>query len=489
MEDMTEIQDDKQENIRKQLEFISGSAMENLYAHANNIAKLSANGVRARRISRKGIRNALANPYANVDILQQASRLFRVTSGVYNRLINYQGNMLTNYHTIIPYNISNIESSEKMHSAFVDTAMFLQRYNVIRTASWIESKVIEQGELFTYKIEDDSGIVHMEIPSNMCKVTDVVNDVSRYAISLNSISDTSIDAYPLEIQKAYKSYKSGKLKASKLIDNEYYQVSDKGTAFCLNKFLPKNVPFYTSVFDDLMELEDMKDLKSSTAVINNLKIIHQLLPTDSKTGDVLMDFDVAQAYHRDTASKVPKGTTVVTNPMKMDTVTLTDGDAKLGNTVREAVDSIFDGAGVSVELFNSAKSTIAAVTNGLVTDSLVPLEIQRQIAAWLNYELATFNKNNGIWQIRFIDGMTHYNKEAYVKLARESMSFGSDKLTFFACNGLTPLEAINTLRMEDMLGFNDMMTPVQSSHTISSGRPSNEESGADSQSTDALTEG
>ena len=487
---MEDIQDEKQDSIKKQLEFISGSAIDNLYSHMNNISKITSNSTRTRKTSRKTIRRALSNPYltSNVETLQQASKLFKVNSGVYGRFINYQSNILTNYHTIFPVNISKVKTKEKMEKAYLDTAMFLQKYSVFRTCPWIYSRTIEQGELYMYKIEDSNGIIHMEIPANLCKITGVINDVNRFAINLNKIDSDSIDGYPLEIQNAYKDVKSGKIKRDMLIDNEYFEVSNKGTAFSFNKYTSKGVPFYSSIFDDLMELEDMKDLKSSTAVINNLKIIHQLLPTDAN-GDVLMDFDVAKAYHRDTASKVPQGTTVVTNPMKMATVTLSDGNTKITNNVRDALDSIYDGAGISVELFNSAKSSNEAVASGTVTDSFIALELQRQIAAWLNYELATYNKKSGIWQIRFIEGMTHFNKESYVKLARESMSFGGDKLTFFACCGMTPLEAINTLKMEELLGINDSMNPVQSSHTASSGRPTKSDSGNEGgQSTQPLTE-
>lgn len=481
--------EDEKMNVSKQLEFIKGTALNQMYSHMNNISKLSEQGIRTRRIDRNTIRKAMADPYKNVTLLQQASELFKVTSGIYARVINYQSNILTNYHTISPYNINKIKTPEKLQKAYMETAMFLQKYNIIRTAPWIYNRTISQGELYLYKIEDNNGLITMEIPSNLCKITSVSNDVSRYAVSLTKLTKSSVKAMPLEIQKAYESLQNKVIKKSDLIDNEYFEIGDNGIAFSLNRYKPKSVPFYASIFDDLMELEDMKDLKSSTAVIDNLKIIHQQLPTDKSSGDVLMDFDVAQAYHRDTASKVPTGTTVVTNPMPMNTVTLADGNSKVVNNVRDSIDNIYDGAGVSVEIFNANRASNEAIACGIMTDSLVALEIQRMIAAWINYELLTKNKKNGIWQIKFIEGMTHYNKDSYIKLAREDMSFAADKSMFFACRGLTPLEVINTLKMEQMLGIDDLMTPVQSSHTSSSGRPSKEDAGNDSgQSTKPLEE-
>ncbi|WP_235698184.1 hypothetical protein [Clostridioides difficile] len=36
----------------------------------------------------------------------------------------------------------------------------------------------------------------------------------------------------------------------------------------------KGIPFFSFIFDDLMELEDMKDLKGSNAIIESIKLIH-----------------------------------------------------------------------------------------------------------------------------------------------------------------------------------------------------------------------
>lgn len=472
------MKENEQDNY-KQLEFINGMAFKNIYAHAQNITELSIQGNRSRRFSRDQIRKAMSSPYSNIETLQAASSTFKVASGIYARLLNYQSCMLTNYYTMFPYDISKIKTDKKFKKAHLETAMFLQKYNIIRNSPWIYSRVLEQGELFAYEIEDNLGIILMEIPSRLCKVTGVVNDVNRFSISLKKLNASIVKGLPKEIQDAYVLFKSGNMNKDNLIDGEWFEVGDNGVAFNLNKYQPKCVPFYSSLFDDLMELEDMKDLRSSTAIIENLKIIHQQLPTDKSTGDVQMDFEVAQAYHNDTAGKVPKGTTVVTNPMPLKAVTLTDGSSKAISNVKDSINSIYDHAGVSIEMFNADRASNEAIANGVITDSLVALEIQKSIAAWINYKLLTKNKKNGIWQMRFIEGMTHYNKDTYVTRARESMSFSGDKSTFFACCGLTPLEAMNTLTMEKMIGLDELMTPVSSSHTSSSsgGRPSKTEDG------------
>ena len=53
--------------------------------------------------------------------------------------------------------------------------------------------------------------------------------------------------------------------------------------------------------------------------------------------------------------------------------------------------------------------------------------------------------------------------------------YGSKK-KYMALQGYTPLEALNLLLNEEMLELNDLMLPMQTSHTLSNeekGRPSN----------------
>ena len=466
--------------VKNQIEAINEMVVgdKNIYTSLNGITFLNKDMQRPRTISRENVRRALANPYENVSTLQQVSSILRASNGIYAKMLIYNSTMLTNNHMITPTGVGSATTKEKMLKTYEDVSNFVNKYSIKKTACWIYDRVLEQGELYIYKIEGKNQHIIQEFPAQLCKVTAIEDNVKRFAINLNGISSESIIYMPLEIQNAYNLFKSNRLPKDKLIDSSYYQVSDKGTAFSLEKQRSKGVPFYCSVFDDLMELEDMKDLKSENVVIESTKLIHQRLPIDAETGKVLMDMNVAKTYHNATKANMPKGTAITTNPLELKTLSLSDSSTKLDNDIYQSMENAFDTAGINSEIFNGKKNSNMAITSGLVVDSLLPKRLQMLVEDWMNFELSKFKKNGIIWKFKFIDS-THFDREERSTKARENMAFGGSRFEFLACQGYDPLEGINLLKAEQLLGLDDIMIPQATSHTLSKGENGRPETTSD----------
>lgn len=473
----------EEKNLDKHLDAINDMLEKRNFSLLNNIPTLSTQIYRPRQISRDQIRKAVLNPYLSVDTLQQASMLLKSTNGIYKKVLNYQSTILENDYMIYPVNIERIKTPEKMEKAYQEMALYLEKFDIKNTACWIYERIFEQGELYLYKIEDSSGIVFQEIPNIFCKITSIENNVQKYGVNLSKFTDKTILTMPLEIQKAFVSYKNGSNKAS-LIDDTYYEIPKNGVAFCLDKQATKGIPFYATAFDDLMELEDMKDLKSENAVIESIKLIHQKLPIDKDTGEVLMDYDVATAYHNATKRNLPRQTSITTNPLDVQAVTLSDGSNKINQNVVQSLNNIYDTMGVNNELFNGNKSTNEAIAVGIVADGLLTKRAQMLVQNWINYELSFVKKGGSLWKIKFID-TTCFNKEEKIKIAREDMAYGGLRTEFFATKGYTPLESKNMLQMESLLNFDVLMVPQQTSHTSTgsnnpdNGRPKKDKDNAE----------
>ena len=420
------------EYIDKQLRSIDKMLEKRNYSLMNGIINISTDIYRSKRITRDNIRRALANPYTsnNIDTLQQASMLLKATNGIYKR-------------------------------------------------------VLEQGELYIFKIEDSNGIILQEIPNTYCKITSVENDVAKYAIDLGKLTDKNVLSFPIDIQNIYKKYKNGSIKEQDLIDRTYFELSDNAVAFSLDRFSPKGIPYYCSIFDDLMELEDMKDLKSQNAVIESIKLIHQKFPVDKDTGVSLIDFDVITQYHNATKSTLPSGTAVTTNPLDLQALSLSDSNSKISSYVAQARDIIYDGAGINSELFNGNKSSTEAIAMGIIADNLVSKPLNLMITNWINLEFKKKKIGGFTWGIKFLD-TTEFNKEKKVTNAKEAMAFGGSRLEFLASSGYTPSQGLSVLKLESMLGLDEIMIPQASSHTQSGndiGRTSKEDGGAGNEDT------
>ena len=469
------------EYVDKQLDSINKMLEHRNYSLINGIISVSSDIYRSRRVSRNNLRKALIDPYNpnNVELLQQASRLLRSTNGIYERVLNYHAYMYTHDFMIYPIEFDKIKTPSKMQKAYAEAAQYAEKLNLKYNIPWMKERVLEQGELFTYEIEDSSGIILQEIPNTFCKITSVENDVSKYSINLKKLNNKNILSFPKDIQNIYNKYKAGTIKESDLIDKSYYELGEKAVAFNLNRFAPKGVPYYCTIFDDLMELEDMKDLKSQNAVIESIKLIHQKFPIDKEDGHSLIDFDVITQYHNATKATLPPGTAVTTNPLDLQALHLSDSNSKISSNVSQARDTVYDSAGVNSEIFNGNKSTTEAIAMGIIADSLVAKPLNLMATNWVNYRLKRKKIGGFTWAIKLLD-VTEFNKEKKISAAKEGMAFGGSRLEYLATSGYTPLQGLSVLKMESMLGLDELLVPQASSHTQSSsdkGRPSKAEGG------------
>ena len=475
-----------EEYVDKQLRSINKMLEHRNYSLMNGIINISGDIYRSRRINRNNLRKALADPYSsnNVDTLQQASMLLKATNGIYKRVLNYNAYMYTNDYMIYPIEFDKIKNPTKIQKAYAEVAQYVEKYNLKYNASWIKDRVLEQGELYIYEIEDSNGIILQEIPNTFCKMTSIENNVSKYAINLKKLSDSNILSFPKEIQNIYKKYNNGSIKEKDLIDRSFYELKENAFAFSLDRFSPKGIPYYCTIFDDLMELEDMKDLKSQNAVIESIKLIHQKFPVDKDTGVSLIDFDVITQYHKATKATLPQGTAVTTNPLDLQALYLSDSNSKISSNVSQARDTIYDSAGVNSELFNGNKSTTEAVAMGIIADNLVAKPLNLIITNWINYKLKKKKFGGITWAIKFLD-TTEFNRDKKVGLAKDAMAFGGSRLEFLAASGYTPLQGLSVLKLESMLGLDELMIPQASSHTQSGevGRTSKEDGGTGNEDT------
>ena len=474
---------EKIEITKKERDMLYASAMRGMYASNNasngieNVDKVYKTISRPRNQSKSSIRSALKDPTteSNIKILQDAMSSYRMSNGLLKQFINYQSNILTNDHFLVPTDMTKFKSKEDMWKKETDVARYLETFNIKKNFKWMFEELITFGELYIYLVEYKDSAVIIKIPQNLCVIIGKdANMQNRFAIDLGKITDKSISYFPKEIQDAWTKKKNGTLNPELLVDNKYYKVGDGGTAFTLDEWGTKGTPYFAHILDSLMTLEDAEDLDTSNAVADNFKLIQQKVPMDDD-GNILIDLDAVEVYHQSVKRAVPNGVGVVTSPMKIDGVTL--GDSKLKNLdyVTKLKKNIYDVAGFNDDLFNGSKSSNEAIAMGSVVDTLLPLKIQSMFSNWIN---SIFKKNSKTknWKVVFCNS-TEYNQLNMVKNERENLAVYGSKKKYLALQGYTPLEALNILLNEEMLGIEEKMLPMQTSHTLSGddekGRPSN----------------
>ncbi len=99
---------------------------------------------------------------------------------------------------------------------------------------------------------------------------------------------------------------------------------------------------------------------------------------------IFLDYDAVGIYHQSVKNAVPSGIGVVTSPMEIKGVPLTDSRVKNLDYATKVKKSIYDATGFNDDLFNGSKSSNEAIAMGAVVDTLLPLKIQSMFASWIN---------------------------------------------------------------------------------------------------------
>lgn len=458
--------------IDNQVDLINNLLNERNYARLSKMSSINGEITRPRRVDRKAVRDALTDPIKRVDTLQEASSMLRHSNGIYSNLLNYNSNILTNDYILIPKSIEKLQTKKKADKEFSVASAYAKKFNIKSICPIMYDKCIEQGEYYFYELDHGDKFVIQEMPNWLCKIVGKTDEVLRYGINLQKLSDKTVLSMPREIQLAYSKFKNNQKYRDKLIDKCYYTI-ENGFAFCLDSSSPKGIPYYANVLDDLMELEDMKDLKSESDIIESVRLIHQKIPFDKDTKRPLISVKEASAYHYSTKENLPKGTSITTNPLDLQALTLANTGGKINNKVSDATNIAFDTAGINQELFNGKKNSNEAIALGSIIDTLLPRKLQKMVQDWLNYKLRN-NKATSNWELKFI-GTTVINQDDKIRTARENATVGMPTFELMAASGYEPYECTNLRQLENILGISEIMIPQQTSHTMSgkdNGRPS-----------------
>ena len=283
---------------------------------------------------------------------------------------------------------------------------------------------------------------------------------------------------PEEIQSLVEKFKDGSLKKEELIESKWLELEKNAVAFnIINPFLSKGYPPFAYLFDALVHVDEIKEAHYTSAKLENLKIIHQKVPINEE-GDFLIDINLIKEYHNQTKKHLPEGIAVTTNPLQMESIVLNKSNTQGINYRHDLIQSIFDDAGVNDELFNGKKSSNEAIALGAKADDMLLLSVLSMFENYLNYEIMN-NKKSSPWRIKILNS-TQFNRDNMLKNSRENLAYGGSRLEFLSLNHYTPLQAVNLLEAESIIGIDQLLVPQQTSHTMGSGEVANDKGGATS---------
>lgn len=362
----------------------------------NSVATTGQYTIRPRSIQRPALRRLMKNPYLNWETLQGISSLAIATNGNYARLVRYFGTMAQYDHILYPSDTcsNKTQKKESLQKSYLEACKTLEKMNLKYNCRWWGKRLIEQGELFLYKLEDKKGIIYQEIPTYLCRANRVENGVIRYEMDFARIDSNLLSILPMKIKSQYIKWSENPKEGN----SNWQSIDDNGVCFNMwGDTLPHGIPFLTFLFDKILAVEDFEDMNEDLTKAENLKLIHQTIPTNSD-GELLMEETLARQYHESTKKNLPKGVTIATNPLKMEAVNLqTSGNENARGLayVQNALKSVYDTVGVNINLFNGETTNNIILEAGIIADAQIVTDMILMFQNYINLDLKK-NKIKGI---------------------------------------------------------------------------------------------
>lgn len=427
----------------------------------------------SRKYSKEQVRKFLENPQYYERQIREVSLYLASTSSHYLRIIHYLSTMLTLDHMLIP-NGNGFESEDEILEYLNKAQLYINKFNVKQELLKIIPTVLIEDVFFGYESKNDTKSTIIKLPNNYCKIVGIENGIFIFTFDFHYFDNNEhlLRDFPPEFRRLHRRYKRSGISE--------YELNPNLGAICF-KFrddLTYNLPFFAPLFEELIELEEKKDIANEKELLNQYKLLVQKIPLkkDAKSEkDMLFDPLSVQIFHENLSGCVPNNVSVVTTPMEIEEVNLTGKTNLDDSNLADAQDNLFSSAGFG-NIFSSKNKNEISFKFANVSDQSVMFKLLRQFEHFLNVRIMNeLNSSKKIITIMFPD-ITHFNRkdkvEEYLKLAQ----FGYSKSLVAIASGLSQSQFLGLNKLENYLELTNKLIPLSSTHTQSgeNGRPEKE---------------
>ncbi|MCY9594001.1 hypothetical protein PC41400_14505 [Paenibacillus chitinolyticus] len=330
------------------------------------------------------------------------------------------------------------------------------------------------GVFYGYERQLDDVITLQQLPPQFCRSKYKIN--GSYAIEFNlRFFDTYKDIqlklklfemFPEDFLQLYLDYKDGK-------STEWVQLNPS-YARC-HKFQDDARPMLADIFPELINLKEYKELDKSKTKMDLYKLIVQKLPVDDD-GEPTILLEEAKALHSNAKKMISQeGIDVLTTPLEVQGVNLQERGSTINDNINRANNMVFDEAGASRIIFNGGSDGGSiGLSYSINVDENTMFPLLDQFKRWYDNKFKSLVNTKNYWFENLFPEVTRFNwKEKYDQY-KDAATLGYSKLLPIVTMGIKQTTFLNLLQYEnDLLGLNDLMSPLRSTHTQSGeqGRP------------------
>lgn len=445
--------------------------VEEVYKDEASWARLAEHRTVSRRLRTITTKDALRD---NLDFslddskeIAEASRTLHALDSNYAKIISYFADMFYTRYTVTPEIELGVEmSSEEYTEIYNEMMAAVDGLNLENLMPDVLRELFITGAVYLHS-EENQGSETTTIrilPSEYCRTIFSTN-FGTNGIQFNfkyfdnfqdeELLKETLALFPKEFTSLYDEYlKSGE---------EWLSLDPRITTSILaNEY---SIPPFINALIGILEYEDTRDVELKKAHRELKKILIHRIPIE----DGMPIFEV------DEVASIQKAIARVTrNHDGLETITAF-GETQLhdlqkeGNIENKRIDqahkSIFNSAGLNAAYFADNVEFALAVNRSI--DKGTVWSFIQKFNAYLNLAINQLYDFKNAQAIIKILPVTIHEEKATVELYRENASYGIGKLDAIVAAGTRQKDLMSGLRLEEELGLNELLTPLQSAHTQS----------------------
>jgi len=384
----------------------------------------------------------------------------------FRRIISYFVGLTDWAYVVSPHNIDPTKANATtVHRNYRKVLSTLSAFDIKTQFPKILTVCLREDVFYGTLILGGDKIMIKQLPSDFCKITEVVNGVANVTFDFHyfDMYKSYLRFYPEEFSDKYAAYKSDQL-------HFRYQTLDTPNSFaikCTNDILNYALPPFAGVLPELYRLEDYKVLKlSKLALENYAMVVMKLLMNDQ--GEWLIDLPKAEDFWRNLDSILPEEIGSILTPMPVEKISFEKSNTGDTDTIANAEKNLFTSAGVSSLLFSNENASANALLLSIKNDQMITYGIVKSIGDMLNRYIQSQNYGK-YFQVTFLDCST-YNRKELGDQYMKGLQYGLPLISAYAATqGLAQDDLDNMAYLENkVLKLGEIFKPLQSAATMSS---------------------
>lgn len=422
-------------------------------------------GDRARKYTKEQIRMFLDNPETSERQLRKLAIYLMGSSSQYMRLIMYKAGMLTLDNIVVPVNMEEKDiTNTSFKTGYMKASDLIEKYSIKHEFRKIITIIMNEDVFYGVEVESEDSILIQRLPSDYCRIDGAIDGIFTFKMDMsffNGKREELLENLPPLFRRLYKSYReTGK---------QWYSIDPKiGVCFKFREDIPYCLPPFAGTFEEILNLEELKDLAMDKKKVENFKLLFQKIPfkKDPKSEkDFMISLDSVKLFHANIKATLPSQIGLISSPMDITDFSFERNKNTDRNNVLEAQEEIYSGIGVSSGMFNSGAKSSIALNRAIQTDETMMFGLLRQIERFLNVRLA--NKINGKFKFQVVfPNLSEYNLNDKFEQYLKSAQYGFPKSLVAATLGYSSKQLVNLTHLENgLLNLDSILIPLTSSHT------------------------